>query len=184
MSKNKENCSFSIALTQLMPRLSRYALVLTRSKVDAEDLLQATLARALDKRHQWCVDSELDRWVFTIQSSVWKNELRSRYIRNTNGEQSADELADSHPRNDPQRTFLLQQVLVQVMNLPEIHRIPILLVYVEGFSYQEAADMLDIPIGTIMSRLARARISLAEHFNPPVGNRPDTAQSLERNNGK
>ena len=164
MTKDNNNCEFSIALTQLMPRLYRYALVLTQNAPDAEDLLQASLARALEKQHQWRVGSELDRWVFTIQSSVWKNKQRARYKRNAIADQSADSLIDSNLRNDPQRTFLLQQVLTEVMKLSEIQRIPMLLVYVEGFSYQETADMLDIPIGTVMSRLARARTRLAAHF--------------------
>ena len=164
MKKNGNDCKFSMALTQLMPRLYRYALVLTHSASDADDLLQSTLVRALEKQHQWRVGSDLDRWVFTIQSSIWKNKLRARYKRNPNAEQAADALADTSLKNDHQRTFLLQQVLNQVMSLSEFQRAPMLLVYVEGFSYQETADMLGIPIGTVMSRLARARIRLAEHF--------------------
>ncbi len=164
MSKANSECEFSLALTQLVPRLSRYARVLTHSQTDADDLLQATLERALIKQHQWREGTQLDRWVFTIQSSIWKNNLRAQSTRHVNEDQCVDDLIEPNRTNDPQRTFLLQQVLRQVMVLPEVQRVPVLLVYVEGFSYQESADILALPIGTLMSRLARARTQLASHF--------------------
>ncbi|PCJ89191.1 MAG: RNA polymerase subunit sigma [Thiotrichaceae bacterium] len=174
MGTNKKNCEFSLELTQLIPRLTRYALLLTHNKSDSEDLVQATLLRALNKQKQWHTGTNLDRWVFTIQSSIWKNELRSRYYRQSTDSKPIDSFEDSSSISDPQRTFLLQQVLKEVMNLSEKQRIPILLVYVEGFSYQEAADILDIPIGTVMSRLVRARLRLADKFNMPASQSNDT----------
>jgi len=168
MKKTRSDCKFSLELTQLIPRLSRFALVLTRNEADAEDLVQTTLVRALDKQKQWRIGSNLDRWVFTIQSSIWKNNIRSSSLRHAINDESIESHADNSPKSDPQRNFLLQQVLKEVMQLPEIQRIPILLVYVEGFSYQETSDILVVPIGTVMSRLMRGRIRLAEKFKTPA----------------
>jgi RNA polymerase sigma-70 factor (ECF subfamily) len=155
---------FSFELTQLTPRLHRYAYVLTRNKADSDDLVQATLERALTKKHQWKADTQLDRWAFTIESSIWKNELRARSFRQGSGAIDAEITEDHSPQSSLERTFLLNQVFNQTMTLPEKHRELILLIYVEGFKYQEAANILDIPLGTIMSRLARARINLAKMF--------------------
>ena len=80
MKKTRSDCKFSLELTQLIPRLSRFALVLTRNEADAEDLVQTTLVRALDKQKQWRIGSNLDRWVFTIQSSIWKNNIKENYM--------------------------------------------------------------------------------------------------------
>lgn len=157
--------SFSKELITLIPRLRRYAMVLSNSKHDAEDLLQATLERALVKQQQWKKDSHLDRWTFIIMSSLWKNKLRHDGTRKGNGlSHDVDVLTDTDAINKIERTFLYMQVFKEVMILPEDHREAILLVYIEGMSYQEAADILSIPLGTLMSRLARARTSLANKF--------------------
>lgn len=157
--------TFSQKLTALIPRLRRYAVVLSNSKHNAEDLLQATLERALIRQQQWKKGSHLDRWTFTIMSSLWKNKLRHDCTRKGNGlSHDIDVLTDTSPINKIERTFLYKQVFKEVMMLPEDHREAILLVYIEGMSYQEAADILSIPLGTLMSRLARARTSLAKKF--------------------
>jgi len=150
-------------ISKQIPRLRRYAIVLTTIKEDAEDLLQATLERAIAKKYQWQENTHLDRWLFTIMSSIWKNELRSRYTRQGNGiTDNIQDIADNSSTKNLEGTFLINQVLNEVMNLSEDQREAILLVYVEGLKYQEAADILDIPTGTLMSRLARARITLAK----------------------
>lgn len=158
--------SFNQALLLLIPRLRRYAKVLAVTPESSDDLLQATLERAIKKQQQWQKDSHLDRWLFTIMSSIWKNEIRSRVVRQGNGvTEEVDLLWDSSNENKRDRTFLYEQVFKEVMVLPENQREAIVLVYVEGIKYQEAADILDIPLGTLMSRLARARVALAECFN-------------------
>ena len=157
---------FSQKISKFIPRLRRYAVVLTRTKEDAEDLLQATLERAINKQHQWKEDTHLDRWTFTIMSSIWKNKIRSRMTRQGNGNSNdIDTLIDHTPNKNLEGTFLLNQVFKEVMELSENQREAILLVYVEGLKYQEAADILAIPTGTLMSRLARARITLANNLS-------------------
>jgi len=157
---------FSKQISLLIPRLRRYAIVLTSIKEDAEDLLQATLERAINKQHQWQKNTHLDRWLFTIMSSIWKNELRSRSTRQGNGiTDNVQTLIDNASIKNMEGTFLHNQVFKEVMNLSEDQREAILLVYVEGLKYQEAADILVIPTGTLMSRLARARIILASNLS-------------------
>ena len=161
MISKKDN--FSIQISSLIPRLRRYAIVLTSIKEDADDLLQATLERAIKKQYQWQKGTHLDRWLFTIMSSIWKNEIRSSSTRQGNGiTDNVQALIDTASIKNMEGTFLLNQVFKEVMKLSEDQREAILLVYVEGLKYQEAADLLVIPIGTLMSRLARARITLAK----------------------
>ncbi|MEE9422305.1 MAG: RNA polymerase sigma factor [Gammaproteobacteria bacterium] len=160
--------SFTFELTRLIPRLHRYAYVLTHNKSDSDDLVQAALERAIIKQHQWKDGTQLDRWTFTILASIWKNELRARTYRRGNGVVDADNLEDQSAQSSLERTFLLNQVFNQTMALPENQRELILLIYVEGFQYQEAANILEIPVGTVMSRLARARINLAAQLEIPA----------------
>ena len=164
MIHKKDN--FSKQISTLIPRLRRYAIVLTTIKEDAEDLLQATLERAINKQHQWQENTHLDRWSFTIMSSIWKNEIRSRSTRQGNGiTDNVQTLIDNHSIKSMEETLLRNQVFKEVMNLSVNHRKVVLLVYVEGLKYQEAADILAISPGTLMSRLARARIALAKKLS-------------------
>lgn len=168
---NSRNKTFNDKLTELIPRLKRYSKVLAITPESSDDLLQATLERALVKQEQWQQDTHLDRWLFTIMSSIWKNEIRSRVVRQGNGlSEDVDLLLDSSNEIKRERTFLYEQVFKEVMVLPDNQREAIVLVYVEGIKYQEAADILDIPLGTLMSRLARARVALAERFDEPHNN--------------
>lgn len=156
---------FKTALIEMVPRLRRFAGVLVRSSSYSEDLLQSTLERALSRWHQWQPDSRLDNWMFTIMHSIWKNELRSRAIREGQGFVDVDSLMTEENSSSNERTILLDQVFKQVSGLPEEQRKAILLVYTEGYAYQEASDILEIPVGTLMSRLARARASLAQSLS-------------------
>lgn len=168
---NDQTDSFNQKLLEVMPRLKRYAIVLAVTPESSDDLLQATLERALQKQQQWKIDTHLDRWLFTIMSSIWKNEIRSRVVRQGNGlSEDVDLLFDKSNEDKVNRTFLYEQVFKEVMVLPENQREPIILIYVEGIKYQEAADILEIPLGTLMSRLARARIALANRFDESKNN--------------
>lgn len=170
----KKDALFKSELVKLLPRLYRYARVLTPSRFDADDLLQMTCERALTRWHQFNLGSPMDRWAFTIMSSVWKNELRSRAIRQGQGFVSleSDELAIT---DHAEGNIFLAEVLKGVMALPENQRETMLLVYVEGYSYQQAADIIGTPVGTVMSRLARARLALKDTMNSeqPVPNLKD-----------
>ena len=155
-------------LPLLVPRLWRFALRLTRHSDDAEDLVQRTCVRALERRTQWQPGSNLLSWLFAIEHSIWMNELRSAQRRRTASLDSdtATALLDDTPSvgGDPELHLHYTQVVAAVESLPEAQRVVLVLVAVEGLSYREAADVLDIPIGTVMSRLARARCSVGQMF--------------------
>ncbi|MEM7237292.1 MAG: sigma-70 family RNA polymerase sigma factor [Pseudomonadota bacterium] len=139
-----------------MPRLWRYGLVLSGNREDAEELAQATALRALERAHQYQPGTRLDRWCLAILGSVWRNELRARSVRRGGGLIPAEEAGLVAP-GDNETNILAAQVLSKMMTLPEAHRETMYLVYIEGFSYAEAAERLGIPAGTVMSRLATAR---------------------------
>ena len=147
-------------LHSLYPRLWRYCLALTGSRDRADDLAQAACLRALDKADQFQAGTELDRWMFRMTQRLWLNELRADTVRRGKGLLPIEETDLPDNKNDPQANLLARQVLSEVMKLPEAQRVTVLLVYMEGYSYREASDMLDIPIGTVMSRLAAARSKL------------------------
>ncbi len=139
----------------------RYAMVLSRNKDVAEELVQSTCVRALERSAQYAPGTRIDRWLFTVLHSVWINELRAQRVRMGQGFVESDELlAPDHQQHNEQR-MQYAKVMQRVGQLPEAQRNAVFLVYVEGFTYQEAADTLAVPIGTIMSRLAAARTTLA-----------------------
>ena len=148
-------------LEPCLARLWRYALVLTRANDAAEDLVQATCLRALERADQFTPGTRLDRWLFTILRSIWLNEIRSRRIRERGGFVDAEDALTSDGAGEIETNILAAEVLKAVAKLPEAQREAVLLVYAEGYSYAEAASALSVPIGTVMSRLAAARATLA-----------------------
>lgn len=148
-------------LPRLLSRLWRYGLVLSRDEATAEDLVQAACVRAIERAEQFRPGTRLDRWVFAILRSIWLNELRGRRIRQGAGTVEAAEVLIYEGQRHLEQHILAGQVLTEVQRLPEVQRETLFLVYVEGLSYQEAADALQIPIGTVMSRLTAARAKLA-----------------------
>lgn len=147
-------------LAALTPRLWRYALVLTGGhRADADDLTQAAVLRALERARQFQSGTRLDRWCFTVLASIWKNELRSRSVRRGQGQVPVED-AGLVARDNGDVNILAGEVLTLMTGLPETMRETMFLVYVEGYSYAEAAERLDIPVGTVMSRLANGRRKL------------------------
>ena len=144
-----------------LPRLWRYGLVLSGNRDTAEDLVQATCVRALERSHQFQPGTRLDRWLVSILHSIWLNEVRSRKVRQGQGLVDADVVLVFDGMKDTETNILAAQVLREVQGLPEVQRETVYLVYVEGLTYREAADALAVPIGTVMSRLAAARAKLA-----------------------
>ena len=158
---------FETQLPVLLPRLWRFALRLTRVSSDAEDLVQRTCLRALEKRQQWQPGTALLSWLFAIMQSVWLNELRAvqrRRESSLDNEAIEYELEESAQTVDPESQMHFRQVIDAVDALPEAQRSVMLLTAVEGLSYTEAASALQIPIGTVMSRLSRARVSIGDKF--------------------
>jgi RNA polymerase sigma-70 factor (ECF subfamily) len=147
-------------LPALLPRLWRYGLVLSRDHATAEDLVQATCVRALERSSQFAVGTRLDRWLFSILRSIWINQLRAQKIRAGHGLIDAEEALVIEGAEQIETNIFASQVFRQVQMLPEAQRETLFLVYVEGLTYQEAASVLNVPPGTIMSRLAAARLKL------------------------
>lgn len=144
-----------------LARLWRYGLVLSGNRDTAEELVQATCVRALERRAQFQPGTRLDRWLAAILHSIWLNEVRSRKVRQGQGLVDADAVLVFDGLAHTETNIVARQVLTEVQNLPEAQRETVFLVYVEGQTYREAAETLDVPIGTVMSRLAAARARLA-----------------------
>ena len=144
-----------------LARLWRYGLILAGSRDAADDLVQATCLRAIERSHQFTPGTRLDRWLFSILHSIWLNELRAARYRRGEGLVDAETALVFDGIKEIETNILAGQVLMRVQNLPEAQRETLFLVYVEGLTYREAAAVLDVPIGTVMSRLAGARERLA-----------------------
>ncbi|ENN7015937.1 sigma-70 family RNA polymerase sigma factor [Enterobacter ludwigii] len=153
-----------------LSRLWRYGLVLSRNRDVAEELVQSTCVRALEKSSQYMSGTRIDRWLFAILHSIWISELRARHVRQGQGFVASDELLAPDTREQDETRLHYLKVMQRVNALPEAQRNTVFLVYVEGFTYQEAANTLAVPIGTVMSRLATARATLAASADalPPV----------------
>jgi len=149
-----------------LPRLWRYGLVLSRNQDVAEELVQSTCVRALEKSAQFTPGTSIDKWLFTILHSIWISDIRATRVRQGQGFVETETLyaPDTVEQDDDHRHY--QRVMQRVNHLPEAQRNALFLVYVEGFTYQEAAETLSVPIGTIMSRLAAARATLAKATEP------------------
>lgn len=141
-------------ITQHIPRLRRYARALTGDRSAADDLVQDTLERALSRFHLWRQGSDLRAWLFTIMHNIYVNQARSRA---RHPHEALDETAaDALHARDPDWAEL-RDIDDALSRLPGEQRAVLLLVGLEQFTYEEAARMLDIPLGTVMSRLSRGR---------------------------
>ena len=146
-----------------LPGLKRFCLSLTGAEADADDLLQATVERLLDRGLP--DDAHMARWSYRVCKNLWIDEVRAREVRSrhiTAVAQGGN--ADTAPSAETQSAaeMQLEAVYAALRHLPEEQRLALTLVAVEGKSYAEAAEILDVPIGTIMSRIARARRQLLE----------------------
>ena len=148
-------------LEPCLPRLWRYALTLSKASDIAEDLVQATCLRAIERADQFVPGTRLDRWLFAILRSIWLNEIRARRVREGGGLVDAVDALTVDGAHEMEVNILTAEVLTAVGRLPEAQRETALLVYAEGYTYAEAAMALGVPIGTIMSRLAAVRAALA-----------------------
>jgi len=158
---------FHHRLEREVPRLRRYARALTRNAVRADDLVQETLVRALHKEHLWQRGTDLRAWLFTIMHNQNVNEIR-RAIRDDATVDLENCSAILIARTDPTASRQLRELDHALAQLPEEQRQVILLVGLEGMSYEDAAAILDVPIGTIRSRLSRGRESLRKLMDMDV----------------
>ena len=156
-------------LPDVLPRLRRFARTLARGTADADDLVQTALERALLRASQWRappgdatpaqIEAAVRSWMFGIMKNAWIDSCRARSRERAVlvGDERLAEIADG-------AHVALQDglsVTAAMERLPEEQRLAVALVLVEGLSYQEAADVREIPVGTLTSRLSRAREALA-----------------------
>ena len=146
-------------IVELLPRLRRFARSLSRNQHDADDLVQSVVERAWRHLDQLKPGANLGSWMFGILKNAWIDDRRARTRR---GEVALPEDSGEHPAISPADTSASLWAVSEAMDkLPEEQRLAVALVLVEGMSYKEASALLDIPIGTLTSRLARGRTALA-----------------------
>jgi RNA polymerase sigma-70 factor (ECF subfamily) len=153
-------------ILELLPKLRRFARSLTRNPHDADDLLQGALERALSHLEQWQADTRLDSWLYTIIKHAWIDELRSRARREHTFADAGQAEAIPDHRGDASGTLAVDQAMAC---LPEEQRLAVALVLIEGLPYKEAAQIIGVPMGTLTSRLARARQALQQLLGPGDG---------------
>ncbi|WP_426358096.1 RNA polymerase sigma factor [Pseudocolwellia sp. HL-MZ19] len=152
----------------LVPMIRRFAYSLTGNQHDADDLLQNTIERILTKGVP--ANVELNKWMFRVCRNLWIDEYRSRKVKQTAAE--SPELTENQIVNEEKQQndkISLQQVNNAMDVLPHEQRSILSLVAIQGMSYKEVSETLEIPIGTVMSRLSRARISLSQCLNNSTG---------------
>lgn len=162
---------FADQLITVLPRLRRFARGLSGSVTDADDLVQAACERALARQHQFQEGTRFDSWMFRIVQTIWIDQIRSRDVRKEDGDIAQDRLGSDEPVRRVEARLALDEVRRALDCLPPDQRTALLLVTVEGLSYKEAAETVQVPVGTIMSRLARARIALQVHLEAGRGRR-------------
>jgi RNA polymerase sigma-70 factor, ECF subfamily len=144
-----------------IPRLRRYARALTQRAAWADDLVQGCLARAIAKQHLWQEGTDLRAWLFTILHNQYVNEVRRSSRCGT--EIPVEDVATALPTKENATASLeLRDLHRALQRLPETQRQVILLVGLEGMRYEQVAEILNVPIGTIRSRLSRGREMLRE----------------------
>lgn len=154
--------AFAEDLVALLPRLRRFALSLAGSAVEADDLVQTACERALRARDQWVPGTRLDSWVFRIMQNLWIDAIRKRKTEGvTQAIDGTFDIEGEDGRVVTEAAVTLDEVRSAMNGLPDEQRTVLLLVCADERSYQETADTLGVPIGTVMSRLARARRNLA-----------------------
>lgn len=153
--------SFESELASVWPRLRRFAHALTRDPSDADDLAQLAAEKAFRSFNQFHPGTRFDHWIFRICRTVWIDTVRSRTRRSAHeAPPEAGEGLGYDPRPATEAAIDLKTAMAAMQRLPDEQREVVALILIEGFGYREAAEILDQPIGTISSRLARGRQAL------------------------
>lgn len=150
-----------LAVGDAHPAVWRFALAMTGRRDVADDLAQSTILRALERLSQFTGGS-VEAWCITICRSIWLNELRAQGVRDRAAISLSDDSVTEQVFSDTETNIFAREVFTKVMELPEAQRETVALVYVSGFSYREAAEILGVPIGTVMSRLSAGRKKLMD----------------------
>jgi len=159
--------TFADELLALLPRLRRFAAGLSRDRVEADDLCQSTIERALNNRDKWQAGTRLDSWMYRMMRNIWIDEVRARTRRGQTFVGEEPGLAVGVSGGQEERAALgdVERALGQ---LPDEQREAVVLVMVEGWSYKEAAEIVGCPVGTLNSRLVRGRDALLAKLGEPA----------------
>jgi RNA polymerase sigma-70 factor (ECF subfamily) len=148
-------------VVEFLPRLRRFAYALTGDLDHGDDLVQETCMRALSRVNQFRPGTRLDSWMFRIAQNLWFDRIRAQKVRGESVDlEAADATAFIDGSELAENRLTLEVVTRAIAKLPADLQVLIALVCVDGRSYRDAADIVEIPIGTVMSRLARARRTL------------------------
>ena len=160
------DAAFDRELVAALPRLRRFAFGLAGSLDEADDLVQAACERALARRDQYEPGTRLVSWLYRIVQTIWIDQVRRQRTVSVDPALLA-EYPGGDAVGEAESRLALAEVRQAIAVLSPEHRTVLLLVSVEGLAYREAAEILGLPIGTIMSRLARARLALAKALEEP-----------------
>jgi RNA polymerase sigma-70 factor, ECF subfamily len=167
-------------IVQFLPRLRRFAYALTRDLDRGDDLVQETCVHALSRLEQFQPGTRLDSWMFRIAQTRWIDRMRSQSVRGTPLDlDAALEVSGEDGRAVAEGRLTLARVGEAMARLSPEQQLLIALVAVDGLSYKEVAQLLDVPIGTVMSRLARARLKLFQ-FAEGASDSPANAMESHR----
>lgn len=150
---------FQDKLLLMLPRLRRFAMALSREPHEADDLVQATVERALRYADRWQRDTSMDSWLYRIAQNLWRDELRAHRRRVEPLDEAIEQMGDDG-RESMLKSIQLDEVRAAMLQLPEEQKMVLVLVVLDGLSYREAAKVLEVPTGTVMSRLSRGRARL------------------------
>src|ERR1700732_30392 len=148
-----------------IPRLRRYARALLRNPVDADDLVQETLLRALTKAHLWERGTDLRAWLFTMMHNQYVNFVRAS--ARSGHQVSVDVIAEFGRPGSQMAALELGELKTAIDRLPEEQRAVLLLIGLEGMGYDETPTIMSVPVGTVRSRLSRARETLRQMLDAP-----------------
>jgi RNA polymerase sigma-70 factor, ECF subfamily len=151
-------------LVELMPRLRQFGVALTRSFVDADDLVQTACERALSRGAQLRGETKIGAWMYMIMRNLWIDEVRARQTRRHDTLETARDVAGEDGEALAERNNAWAAVRRALSELPAQQRVALTLICVDGISYKETAAILDIPVGTLASRVARGRQTLHEQL--------------------
>lgn len=167
MSTNDGIKNIQEQIVALLPRLRRFARNLVRNPHDADDVVQIAVERALLRLDQWRSDARLDSWLFKILRNAWIDEVRARTRRAKIllPEEAGEQIGETTMEREIERW----SAEAALNRLPEDQRLAVSLVLVEGLSYKDAAEVLEVPLGTLTSRLARGREALQDMLRLPEG---------------
>jgi RNA polymerase sigma-70 factor (ECF subfamily) len=165
MSNQTKAELISRELVTLLPKLRRFAMTLTRNASDADDLVQEACERAITRSHLWNGEGRLESWIYAMTRNLWVDEIRKRKVRTGGGTVDVSEQDELTIEPSAEKAIYAAQLHKMILSMPEGLSSVFLLVNVEGHSYKEAAEILGIPIGTVMSRLSTARLKLAAMIN-------------------